>query len=68
MYAMRITEDTAEFIGKHFNNGVVPKVSEGMTFFLIKDDDDPHNVVTLDHLVMTFDVSAVKQSTLFKVD
>lgn len=67
MYVMRITEDTAEFIGKHFNNGVAPKVSDGMTFFLIKDDDSS-NVITLDHLVMNFDVSAVRQSTLFKVD
>lgn len=68
MYAMRITEHTAEFIGKYFNNGVVPKVDAGMTFFLIRDDDDPHNVVSLDTFAMNFDVSAVQQSTLFKVD
>lgn len=39
-YAIPITEDTQEFIGKFLNNGVVPEVEEQGTLFVFSDDPE----------------------------
>lgn len=67
MYVMRITEDTAEFIGKHFNDGVVPDRGDNTNFFLIGDDDTPNKIVSMDEFVMDYDFAAVPKSHLFKI-
>lgn len=68
MYAMQITSGTAEFIGKYFNDGVVPKIEEEKTFFLFGDDAKPNEIVTENTFVMKYDPSVVRHCALFEFE
>lgn len=46
MYAIQITKDTVDFIAKFFNDGVVPKLEAGNTYFIFGDDSRPNEIIT----------------------
>ena len=41
MYIIQINKDTAEFIGRHFNNGATPEIDEyNPTYYVVADDPE----------------------------
>jgi hypothetical protein len=66
MYGMRVTHETAGFIGKYFNDGIVPPVTDGNTFFIFG-TDSPGRVVSFEEFAMKHDFSVVRHSALFYV-
>jgi hypothetical protein len=64
MYAMQITEDTAEFIGRYFNDGVVPQVGAIKTFFIFGDDTSSE-IMTERNFVLRYDFRVVRHCALF---
>jgi hypothetical protein len=52
-FAIPITSETREFIGKFLNNGVFPEIDDRGSMFVLTDDEDtPPDIVPSDDAIL----------------
>lgn len=68
-YAMQVTDTTANFVAKYFNDGVIPEQTPGEMTLIIIDEDGPSKIVTMTQFDGLFGNGweVVKHSTLFRL-
>lgn len=68
LYAMRITRETASFIGQFFNNGVMPPVGDEHSYFVFGDPDKSNEVLSLHDFVLRHDFRILHHCAIFTMD